>query len=186
MPSWFVPFIREFMGDQNAQFWTECGAKGKVTEHPGVWFLSPSRAKERSDPNPEAGAMLLARTGLYKPAQIKSTHIGLEGVGTYPLTLLHSHSLSHTHPSVWELACDPVVNRRVVLLGDAAHMSSPRTGAGAYTAMVDAVVLGQAFEKGAAPPALLETEKPWGLEGRHSKADPRRQQDWFLKRLQGG
>jgi hypothetical protein len=77
MPSWFVPFIREFMGDQNAQFWTECGAKGKVTEHPGVWFLSPSRAKERSDPNPEAGAMLLARTGLYKPAQIKSTHTGL-------------------------------------------------------------------------------------------------------------
>jgi 2-polyprenyl-6-methoxyphenol hydroxylase-like FAD-dependent oxidoreductase len=51
---------------------------------------------------------------------------------------------------VWELACDQVVNcrddgtvGRIILLGDAAHMSSPRTGAGAYTAMKDAVVLGE-------------------------------------------
>jgi salicylate hydroxylase len=50
------------------------------------------------------------------------------------------------HP-VWELAADRVVNRRVALLGDAAHMSSPRTGAGAYTAMVDAVVMGAAIEQ---------------------------------------
>jgi 2-polyprenyl-6-methoxyphenol hydroxylase-like FAD-dependent oxidoreductase len=45
------------------------------------------------------------------------------------------------HP-VWELAAQPVTRGRVALLGDAAHMASPRTGAGAYTAMVDAVVLG--------------------------------------------
>lgn len=31
--------------------------------------------------------------------------------------------------------------------GDKAHMASPRTGAGAYTAMVDAVVMGRAFGK---------------------------------------
>lgn len=49
------------------------------------------------------------------------------------------------HP-VWEFAADTVVNNRVVLLGDAAHMASPRTGAGAYTAMVDAVTLGAALE----------------------------------------
>jgi 2-polyprenyl-6-methoxyphenol hydroxylase-like FAD-dependent oxidoreductase len=50
--------------------------------------------------------------------------------------------------AVWEFAADRVVNQRIMLLGDAAHMSSPRTGAGAYTAMVDAVVLGQAMQKG--------------------------------------
>ena len=35
-----------------------------------------------------------------------------------------------------------------MLLGDAAHMASPRTGAGAYAAMVDAVVLETAFKQG--------------------------------------
>ena len=47
--------------------------------------------------------------------------------------------------AVWEFAADRAVNQRIVLLGDAAHMASPRTGAGAYTAMVDAVILGQAM-----------------------------------------
>lgn len=39
------------------------------------------------------------------------------------------------HP-VWELAADRVVAGRIVILGDAAHMASPRTGAGAYTAVM--------------------------------------------------
>jgi 2-polyprenyl-6-methoxyphenol hydroxylase-like FAD-dependent oxidoreductase len=51
------------------------------------------------------------------------------------------------HP-VWEFVTEKVVNNRVVLLGDAAHMASPRTGAGAYSAMVDAVVLETAFKQG--------------------------------------
>jgi 2-polyprenyl-6-methoxyphenol hydroxylase-like FAD-dependent oxidoreductase len=50
------------------------------------------------------------------------------------------------HP-VWELAAHPVTRGRIALLGDAAHMASPRTGAGAFTAMVDAVVLGLALER---------------------------------------
>ncbi|CAE8583196.1 unnamed protein product [Polarella glacialis] len=50
------------------------------------------------------------------------------------------------HP-VWELAADRVVNGRIILLGDAAHMASPRTGAGAYTAMSDAVMLGAALQR---------------------------------------
>jgi len=50
------------------------------------------------------------------------------------------------HP-VWEFATDKAVRGRVLLLGDAAHMASPRTGAGAHTAFVDAAVLGSAFEK---------------------------------------
>jgi 2-polyprenyl-6-methoxyphenol hydroxylase-like FAD-dependent oxidoreductase len=49
--------------------------------------------------------------------------------------------------AVWELACDKVVNSRIVLLGDAAHMASPRTGAGAYTAMTDAVILREALRR---------------------------------------
>lgn len=51
------------------------------------------------------------------------------------------------HP-VWEFAADCVVRGRIVLLGDAAHMASPRTGAGAYTAMRDAEALGKVFQRG--------------------------------------
>jgi 2-polyprenyl-6-methoxyphenol hydroxylase-like FAD-dependent oxidoreductase len=48
------------------------------------------------------------------------------------------------HP-VWEFVTEKVVQNRILLLGDAAHMASPRTGAGAYAAMVDAVILEAAF-----------------------------------------
>lgn len=51
------------------------------------------------------------------------------------------------HP-VWEFAAKKVVNNRILLSGDAAHMASPRTGAGAYSAMVDAVVLETALKQG--------------------------------------
>jgi 2-polyprenyl-6-methoxyphenol hydroxylase-like FAD-dependent oxidoreductase len=50
------------------------------------------------------------------------------------------------HP-VWEFVTDKVVQNRILLLGDAAHMASPRTGAGAFSAMVDAVVLENAFKQ---------------------------------------
>jgi 2-polyprenyl-6-methoxyphenol hydroxylase-like FAD-dependent oxidoreductase len=51
------------------------------------------------------------------------------------------------HP-VWEFVAEKVVQNRILLLGDAAHMASPRTGAGAFSAMVDAVVLEAAFKQG--------------------------------------
>jgi 2-polyprenyl-6-methoxyphenol hydroxylase-like FAD-dependent oxidoreductase len=51
------------------------------------------------------------------------------------------------HP-VWEFAAEKVVQNRILLLGDAAHMASPRTGAGAFSAMVDAVVLEDALKQG--------------------------------------
>ena len=43
-----------------------------------------------------------------------------------------AHGKVSAHP-VWELAADRVVSGRVLLLGDAAHMASPRTGAGAVS-----------------------------------------------------
>jgi 2-polyprenyl-6-methoxyphenol hydroxylase-like FAD-dependent oxidoreductase len=57
------------------------------------------------------------------------------------------HGKVSPHP-VWEVACDPVVKGRVALLGDAAHMASPHTGAGAYTAMVDAYIFGESIQEG--------------------------------------
>eukprot|EP00630_Chrysocystis_fragilis_P000419 CAMPEP_0197387936 /NCGR_PEP_ID=MMETSP1165-20131217/793_1 /TAXON_ID=284809 /ORGANISM="Chrysocystis fragilis, Strain CCMP3189" /LENGTH=355 /DNA_ID=CAMNT_0042913269 /DNA_START=93 /DNA_END=1160 /DNA_ORIENTATION=+ len=50
------------------------------------------------------------------------------------------------HP-VWLFAADRVVNDRLALLGDAAHTATPRTARGAYTALVDAAVLGIALEQ---------------------------------------
>jgi len=58
-----------------------------------------------------------------------------------------THGKVNSHP-VWEFAADTVVKGRIALLGDAAHMASPRTGAGAYTAMVDALNLGTALHRG--------------------------------------
>lgn len=55
------------------------------------------------------------------------------------------HGKVSPHP-VWEFAADVVVRKRVLLLGDAAHMATPRTGAGAYTAMLDAAGLEEAFK----------------------------------------
>jgi 2-polyprenyl-6-methoxyphenol hydroxylase-like FAD-dependent oxidoreductase len=57
------------------------------------------------------------------------------------------HGKVSPHP-VWEFVTEKVVQNRILLLGDAAHMASPRTGAGAYAAMVDAVVLETAFKQG--------------------------------------
>jgi 2-polyprenyl-6-methoxyphenol hydroxylase-like FAD-dependent oxidoreductase len=62
-------------------------------------------------------------------------------------SLCLKHGKVSPHP-IWELACDRVVNGRIALLGDAAHMSSPHTGAGAYTVMVDAVVLSEVMQEG--------------------------------------
>jgi 2-polyprenyl-6-methoxyphenol hydroxylase-like FAD-dependent oxidoreductase len=64
------------------------------------------------------------------------------------------HGKITPHP-IWEFAAAPVVAGRVALLGDAAHLSSPRTGAGAYTAMLDAWALGRAFNDASSVPEAL-------------------------------
>jgi 2-polyprenyl-6-methoxyphenol hydroxylase-like FAD-dependent oxidoreductase len=60
--------------------------------------------------------------------------------------LCATHGKVSPHP-VFEMAADQVVANRIVLVGDAAHMSSPKTGAGAYTALTDAVHMGLALEQ---------------------------------------
>jgi len=64
------------------------------------------------------------------------------------------HGKVTPHP-IWEFAADPLVAGRVALLGDAAHLSSPRTGAGANTAMLDAWALGRAFNDASSVPEAL-------------------------------
>lgn len=55
-----------------------------------------------------------------------------------------------TPQAQYEFASKRVVAGRLVLLGDAAHMASPRTAAGAHTAVLDAAALGDAFAQVAA------------------------------------
>jgi len=58
------------------------------------------------------------------------------------------------------MVADRVVNGRLVLLGDITHMAaSPRTGAGAYAAFVDVVVLGRAFAQSTDVEAALRIYK---------------------------
>jgi len=83
------------------------------------------------------------------------------------------------HP-VWELASDRVVKGRVALLGDAAHMASPRTGAGAYTAMTDAWVLGQAMSQASSLDGALEVYNNDTVErGERLYASSRRAASYF-------
>jgi len=51
------------------------------------------------------------------------------------------------HPQ-YDYAADKVSAGRVILVGDAAHMASPRTAAGAHTAILDALALRAAFGSG--------------------------------------
>lgn len=69
------------------------------------------------------------------------------------------------HPQ-FEFGAQQVTNGRVVVVGDAAHMASPRTAVGAHTAVLDAVALHEAF---AAVPAgdveaALQLYGPDGVE----------------------
>merc|ERR1711998_120972 len=49
---------------------------------------------------------------------------------------------------VFEYAAPTTIAGRVVVIGDAAHLSTPWTAAGAHTAFLDAEALGRAFEAG--------------------------------------
>lgn len=46
---------------------------------------------------------------------------------------------------MYDFGADAVSAGRIIMIGDAAHMASPRTAAGAHTAVLDAVALHEAF-----------------------------------------
>ncbi len=50
-----------------------------------------------------------------------------------------------TPQPLYEFMADKVVNGRLILMGDAAHMASPRTAAGAHTGILDAAGLLEAL-----------------------------------------
>lgn len=53
-----------------------------------------------------------------------------------------------TPTPVFEFAASQTVSGRIIVLGDAAHMCSPRTAAGAHTTLLDAEGLMEAFGSG--------------------------------------
>jgi 2-polyprenyl-6-methoxyphenol hydroxylase-like FAD-dependent oxidoreductase len=118
---------------------------GKTTElwNCGVYMALPESQAEKPNRNRQVSTPVISVPSWFLPVVRK-----LFGEST---TQFWSACLKHgkvsPHP-IWELACDRVVNGRIALLGDAAHMASPHTGAGAYTAMVDAVVLREAVQEG--------------------------------------
>ena len=57
----------------------------------------------------------------------------------------HQQEGKITGQPLYEFASSKVVNGRLLLCGDAAHMASPRTAVGAHTAVLDAAALGEAF-----------------------------------------
>ncbi len=71
-----------------------------------------------------------------------------------------------TPQPLFEFAADRVVAGRLVLMGDAAHMASPRTAAGAHTGILDAAALRDALATNPGPAALdaaLRAYAPAGL-----------------------
>ncbi|KAK3269231.1 hypothetical protein CYMTET_22317 [Cymbomonas tetramitiformis] len=70
---------------------------------------------------------------------------------------------------VFEFATSKTVAGRIVLIGDAAHLSTPWTAAGAYTAMKDAVGLRGAFYSGTVDiDRALQTYDKGGIERANS------------------
>lgn len=57
-----------------------------------------------------------------------------------------AHGELAPHPQ-YDYAAEQVVAGRIVLVGDAAHMASPRTAAGAHTAVLDALALREVFQR---------------------------------------
>ncbi|CAJ1966757.1 unnamed protein product [Cylindrotheca closterium] len=83
---------------------------------------------------------------------------------------IRQHGEVSPHPQYEFGRIEKVHEGRVVILGDAAHMASPRTAVGAHTAILDALALKDSFEK--EPPesnidAVLELYSHAGL--RHAR-----------------
>ena len=72
-----------------------------------------------------------------------------------------------TPQPLYEFMADQVVKGRILMIGDAAHMASPRTAAGAHTGILDAVGLLDAFSRHAGAENIDEAIRayaPGGLQ----------------------
>ena len=73
-----------------------------------------------------------------------SCHAGGELVRLMEAVLEHGKMTPHPQ---FEFGTDAVTSGRCVMIGDAAHLASPRTAVGAHTAVLDAMDLRQAFSR---------------------------------------
>lgn len=64
---------------------------------------------------------------------------------------------------MYDFGADAVSAGRIVMVGDAAHMASPRTAAGAHTAVLDAVALREAFANHKTFDAAIKSYSRGGL-----------------------
>lgn len=72
-----------------------------------------------------------------------------------------------TPQPLYEFGADKVVAGRILMIGDAAHMASPRTAAGAHTGILDALGLLEAFSRNLGPEKLdaaIRAYEPGGLQ----------------------
>jgi 2-polyprenyl-6-methoxyphenol hydroxylase-like FAD-dependent oxidoreductase len=80
------------------------------------------------------------------------------------LELAHAKGKITPQP-LYEFKADRVTNGRLILIGDAAHMASPRTAAGAHTGILDAAGLLAAFSAhGADIDQAIAAYTPGGLQ----------------------
>ena len=84
------------------------------------------------------------------------------------LEKLAKHTLERGHMTPhpqFEFGASVVSRGRVLLVGDAAHMASPRTAVGAHTAVMDAIALSEAFEGVQTPRDIDEAIKMYDRGG---------------------
>jgi len=159
------------------------GAEGETFWNCGIYMAMPESDVAAPSRNRQVGsAALQTLPDWFQPFVTKM--FGADNARFWRLCAERGKVSQH---AVWEFSADRVVNKRIILLGDAAHMASPRTGAGAYTAMVDALVLAQCLTQ--ALPAV--TGKPcadWGnlseLLERYNSNTVKRGQELFIRSRQ--
>ena len=105
-----------------------------------VYMATPEVEVEAPTYNRQVGTTLRSAPGWFVPF----THALFGTTNGQFWEACVRHGKVSLHP-IWEFAADCTIRDRIALLGDADHLASPRTGIGAYTAIVDAATLGAAF-----------------------------------------
>ena len=93
--------------------------------------------------------------------QTFSSHAGGELVRLFEAIATQGKLVPHPQ---YDYCADKLCNGRVLLVGDAAHMASPRTAAGAHTAVLDAMNLRAAFGATQSVVDALEVYIPSALQ----------------------